>query len=258
MENKKGFVITIIILILLLLGTSGYIVYDKFFTKVEEEKEYITVINDVSIDVNKLYKVGNILNAFDKTFAINDSKYFGYIYNVKILEARDFDKKIATYVSIYPEIIKSNTEQTISNAKIKNRYEYIFGKLLEYNPGSLDVGENIKIEYDETNKEYKYIAAITNNDHKNEYLAKNIKTKLKDDSVVITRKIVYAEYTDSKATIYTDSTKNTKLGIVKLQDGEVSLEEVIGKYGSKLNTYEITFKLGSDDEYNFYKIERTK
>lgn len=258
MENKKGLIITIVILILISLGSIGYIVYDKFIKKVEEEKEYVTVINDVSIDVNKLYKVGDILSTFDKAFSINESKYFGYIYNVKKLEVRDFDKRAAIYTTIYPEIIKSNTEQTISNERIKNRYEKIFGKSLEYTPSSLDIGENIKIEYDETNNEYKYTASITNNDHKNEYLAKNIKTKLNDDLVVITRKIFYVEYSNTYTSIYTDSTKKTKLGTVKLQDGEVSLDEVIGKFGSKLNTYEITFKLGSDDEYNFYKIERTK
>ena len=105
MENKKGFVITIIILILLLLGTVGYIVYDKYFVKVEEEKEYITVINDVSIDINKLYKVGEILNKLDKAFSINDSNYFGYIYNNKKLEVKDFDKNAAIYASIYSDLL---------------------------------------------------------------------------------------------------------------------------------------------------------
>ena len=79
MENKKP-TILIVLLILIVLGLSGYIVYDKFFTKEEEEKQYITVINDVSIDVNKLYKVGETLNTFDKAFGTNDTTYFGYLY----------------------------------------------------------------------------------------------------------------------------------------------------------------------------------
>ena len=49
MENKKGFIITIVILSLISLATVGYIVYDKFFAKDDSEQEYITVINDVSI-----------------------------------------------------------------------------------------------------------------------------------------------------------------------------------------------------------------
>ena len=257
MENKKGFVITIIILVLLLLGTVGYIVYDKYFVKVEEEKEYITVINDVSIDINKLYKVGEILNKLDKAFSINDSTYFGYIYNNKKLEVKDFDKNAAIYASIYSDLVRSNTEQTISNDIVKNKYESIFGKLLDYKPSSLELGENIKVEYDETNQTYKYTASITNNDHNSEYLTRNIKTRLKDDLVIITRKVFYVEYSGTNAIIYTDSTRTSSVGTVKLKNGEVSLQEVTGKYGSKLNTYEYTFKLGSDDEYSLYKIERT-
>ena len=258
MENKKGLIITIIILILLLLGSAGYIVYDKFFIKDEEEKEYINVIKDVSIDVNKIYKVGEILNKFDKAFSTNDSNYFGYIYSTPIIEVKDFDKNAAIYVSIYPELVRSNTEQTISNEIIKNKYENIFGKSLKYSPSGLELGDNIKVEYDSDNGIYKYTASITNNEHKNEYLARNMKTKLTDDLVIVTRKVFYVEYSNNNAIIYTNSSKKTKLGEVKLQNGEVSLQEVTGKYGSKINTYEVTFKLGSTDEYNFYKIERTK
>ena len=259
MENKKGFIITIVILSLISLATVGYIVYAKFVAKDVSEHEHIPVINDVSIDVNKMYGVGDILSKFDKAFSTNDSKYLGYIYSTKIIEARDFDKEAAIYVSMYSDLVRSNTEQTISNEIVKNRYEKIFGKAIKYKPNNkLNFGENINITYDETNKVYKYIASVTNNDHKSEYLARNIKTKLQDDLVVVTRKVFYVEYSGISAIIYTNQDKTTRVGTVKLKDGEVSLEEVTGKYGSKLNTYEFTFKLGSNDEYNFYKIERTK
>lgn len=257
MENKKGLIITIIVLIFISLAAVGYIVYDKFLNSNTENQEYITVINDVSIDVNKLYRVGEILEKFDRAFSTNDSKYLGYIYNNKIIEVSDFNKDAAIYVSLYSDLVRSNTEQTISNEIVKNRYESIFGKKLEYKPTDLELGDNIKIEYDASTNAYNYTASITNNEHKNGYLARNMKTRLKDDLVIITRKVFYVEYSNSSATIYTNSTKSTKVGTVKLQNGEVSLEEVTGKYGSKLNTYEFTFKLGSKDEYNFYKIERT-
>lgn len=258
MENKKGFIITIVILSLISVVAIGYIVYDKFIKNNDSEEEYVNVINDVSIDINKMYNVGDILNKFDKAFSTNDSKYLGYIYNTKILEVKDFDKNAAIFASMYSDLVRSNTEQTISNEIIKNKYEKIFGKTLQYKPSSLDLGENINVEYDATNKLYKYKASVTNNDHKSEYLARNIKTKLKDDLVIVTRKVFYVDYSGISAIIYTNSNKTTRVGTVKLKDGEVSLEEVTGKYGSKLNTYEITFKLGSSDEYNFYKIERTK
>lgn len=258
MDNKKGTIIAIIILSIISIGAISYIVYDKFFLSIQEEKQYTTVINDVSIDVNKLYGVGEILNKFDKAFSTNDTKYLGYIYNSKNINLKDFDKNAAIYVSIYDDLIRSNTEQTLSNDRVKSKYESIFGKSLEYKPNNIDLGDNIKVTYDEGNKIYKYTASITNNDHKSEYLARNMKTKLEDDLVIITRKVFFVEYSGNNAIVYNDSSKNTKLGEVKLNNGEVNLQEVTGKFGSKLSTYEITFKLGSDDNYNFYKIERTK
>lgn len=258
MENKKGLVIAIVMLSVMLIASIGFIVYDKFFANNNSDEEYVNVIDDVSIDVNKLYRVGEILDKFDKAFSTNDSKYFGYIYSTKVIEVRDFDKGAALYASIYSDLVRSNTEQTISNGIVKNRYEDIFGRALEYKSNNLELGDNIKVSYDAANEIYKYTASITNNDNKNGYLAKNIKTKLKDDLVVVTRKVFYVEYSSLNANIYTNASKTTKVGTVRLSNGEVSLDEVIGKYGSKLNTYDVTFKLGNTDEYNFYKIERTK
>ena len=257
MENRKSPILTII-LIIIILGLCGYIAYDKFILSANKEEKYTTIINDVSIDVNKLYGVGEILNKFDKAFSNNDSIYLGYLYNNKEINVKDFNENAAIYVSIYDDLIRSNTEQNISNSRVKNKYEFIFGKSLEYKPSSLVLGDNIEVVYDDANKMYKYTASVTNNDHKSEYLARNIKTILEDDLVIITRKVFYVDYSNDTATIYTDSSKNTKLGDVKLKNGEVSLEEVTGKYGSKLATYDITFKIGSNDNYNFYKIKRTK
>lgn len=257
MENKKSSVL-IILLIIMILGLSGYIVYDKFILSAKEERQYTTVIDDVSIDINKLYRVGETLNKLDKAFSSNDSKYFGYIYNKKELNVKNFDIDAAIYLSINDDLIRSNTEQNISNERVKNKFEKIFGKSLAYTPTNIDLGDNLQVNYDEANKIYRYIASITNNDHKSEYLARNMKTTLTDDLVIITRKVFFVEYSNNTATIYSDSSKQSKLGDIKLKNGEVNLQEVTGKYGSKLGTYEITFKIGSDDEYNLYKIERTK
>ena len=256
--NKKLFITIITIISVIAVGSIGFIVYDKLIANKNNNSEYITVIKDASIDINRLYKVGEIIDKLDEAYATNDSKYQGYIYNTKVLEVKDFDKNAAIYVSIYPEIIRSNTEQSISSERIKYRYLNIFGKRLDYKPNSIEVNENTKIEYDKTSKTYKYKAPITNNDHKSEYLARSIKTTIKDDLVIVTRKAFYAEYVGNNAVIYTSSSKSSKVGEVTMKNGEISIKEVIGKYGSKLHTYDLTFKLGSDDEYNFYKIERTK
>ena len=77
MENKK-IIITIVILVLIILGLSGFIYYDKFY-KTEEEKATITTIDNVDIDLNVMYQVGDILTKFDDTFNDNNSNYFSYI-----------------------------------------------------------------------------------------------------------------------------------------------------------------------------------
>jgi len=255
--NKKPFIIIIILLILISLGLGGYIAYEKIFMKNTSE-ECKTVINDVSIDINKIYRVEDILNNLDGAFNKENNKYLGYIYNTKLIDSKDFDKNVALYASIYSDLIRSNTDNTISSSKVKNNYEKIFGKVLEYTPSDIDLGESIKIVYDESSKTYKYKASIINNDLNSEYLVKNTKTKLTEDLVIVTRKVFFVEYNGKNATIYTDSKKSTKLGEVSLKNDEVNVSEVVGKYGSKINTYDFTFKLGSDDEYNLYRIERTK
>lgn len=256
--NKKLLILIITVLSIIALASTGYIVYDKIISVSGNDKEYITIIKDESIDINKLYKVGEILDKLDKAFSINDSKYQGYIYDINTLEVKDFDKKAAIYAALYPEIIRSNTAQSISNERVKNRYLNIFGKTLDYKPSSLDLSEELKVEYDKDKKEYRYTAPITNNEHRSEYLARNIKTTINDDLVVVTRKVFYVEYSGNIANIYTSATKSTKIGDVSLKNGEVSLKEVTGKYASRMRTYEFTFKLSGDDEYSLYKIERTK
>ena len=254
--NKKPFIIVIILLILISLGLGGYIAYEKIFMKSTTE-ECKTVIDDVSIDINKIYRVEDILTRLDNAFNKENNKYLGYIYNVKVIDSKDFDKNVALYASIYSDLIRSNTDNIISSDRIKNRYEMIFGKALDYTPSDINL-DNINVTYDESTKSYKYKASIINNDHSEEYLVKNIKTKLTDDLIVITRKVFFVDYSGNNATIYSDSKKSTKLGTVSLKNDEVNIDEVVGKYGSKLNTYDFTFKLGSSDEYNLYRIERTK
>lgn len=254
--NKKPYIAVIILLILISLGLGGYIAYEKIFMKSTTE-ECKTVIDDVSIDINKIYKVEDILTRLDNAFNKENNKYLGYIYNVKVIDSKDFDKNVALYASIYSDLIRSNTDNIISSDRIKNRYEMIFGKALDYTPGDINL-DNINVTYDESTKSYKYKASIINNDHSEEYLVKNTRTKLTDDLIVITRKVFFVDYSGNNATIYSDSKKSTKLGTVSLKNDEVNIDEVVGKYGSKLNTYDFTFKLGSSDEYNLYRIERTK
>ena len=263
MECKKtGTIIFIIFLILIVLGLGGFIAYDKFFAK--KETSNLTTIDNVSIDLNTLYQVGDILNMFDAAYNNLNSNYFGYIYHSKKIEVANFDKGAALFLAAHKEIVGSNTPQVIQGGRVKKNYEKIFGKSLAYEPNHINAGDYYKLAYDATNDKFSYTIPAINNVYTSGYRLNNIKTKLKEDSIVVTRKLYFVEYASNaggtditKANIYTASGKEKKLGEVSLKNGVLSEKEVMSKYSSKLFTFELTFKQSDDGEYHFYKIERT-
>ncbi len=258
MENKKGFIITIVILSIIIIGLSSFIVYDKklFMPKKEETK---TVINDVSIDLNALYQIGNTLNYLDNAFNDPNSNYFGYLYRVKRLNVEKMDMGAAIYASIYNELIESNTLQAIPEKKVKSNFEKMFGTSLSYSSTEVNSGEYYKIVYDPINKNYNYIVPVKNNYPTAGYITKNIKTSLEDNTVVVKRKVFYVEYTldYNTAIIYKAADKQQKLGEINIANKELSSNEIISKYGSSLYTYEVTFEQKRED-YIFSKIEQVK
>ena len=257
MENKKT-IILIVFLVLIILGLGGYIAYD-FIKEKEEESNPITVIDKVSIDLNSLYQIGNTLNSFDNAFNNPNSKYFGYIYNSKKILAKNFDQGAALFSAMYNDLAASNTQQVLMGIQVKSKFEKIFGKNLKYASTSID-GGNYQITYNADNDTYSYVAPTNNNFYSTGYITKNIQTSLETDKIIVTRKIIYVEYdtNSSKAILYKDSSKGNKLGELSLRNGELSLNEVIAKYGSRLNTFELTFNESNDNDYNFYQIEKIK
>ena len=252
--NKKPYILTIVVLLIVSIGLGAYLVYDKFLMKQEENVE--TVIDNVSIDLNALYKVGDTLNNFDNAFNKNDSKYFEYLYKSDKINVKDFDMGAALFTSVKSDLIASNSNQTILGGRIKNNFTKMFGTNIKYTPGNIDAGDKYKINYNETTKTYSYTLQATN-ERKPEYLLKNTKTKLEDDKIIITRKLFYVEYSGNNAIIYKTSAKE-KVGEVELHNDEVDVGEVIGKYGSRLKTYNYTFIENKADDYTFYRIELVK
>ena len=78
-ENKKPVIITIVLLVLVILGLSGYIIYDKLLVnKIDDEPTTVT-IGDVEIRPEAFYQIYNTLTKFDRAFNYEDSNFFGYI-----------------------------------------------------------------------------------------------------------------------------------------------------------------------------------
>ena len=254
--NKKPYIFTIVFLLIIILGLAGYIAYDYFFAN-EKNETNETILDNVKIDLNVFYQIGYILDCFDDTFNKTNNTYFGYLYNYKKLEVKNFDLKAALYTSMKKNLIISNTNQTLLDEKVKGNYKKIFGTAIIYNSESIDAGNLYKITYDATTKTYTYTIPLEANNKTSEYITKNIKTRVEDDKVIVTRKVFYVEYSNNSAVIYKTKNKE-KIGQVSLKNGEVDVEEVIGKYGSKINTYDYTFIENKSDDYTFYKIEQLK
>ena len=260
--SKKPFVVTIIILLLIILGLGGYIAYD-YFIKDKDEVKVVTMIDDVNINLNAFYQISETLDKFDVAFNKPGTNYTGYIYNAKKIEAKDFDEKAALYVSLAKYLIPTNSDQTIVSGKVKGSFEKVFGDAKKYNPTSIDISNSEKINYDTNNESYNYTLQPTTNNYSSTYITKNTKTVLEEDKVIITKKIFFVEYNGSgnnatRATIYTNLNKQQKLGEVSVKNGEANIDEVLGKYGSRLATYEITFIKNSDEDYTFSQIEKIK
>jgi hypothetical protein len=262
--NGKKFAIVIIILILIIIGLAGYIGFNYYKEK-QEDAQTTTVINDVTIDLNSFYQIGDTLNRLDNAFNDVNSTYFGYLYKQDSLSVSDLDPSVALYATIHDDMVGSNTTQYLIGTKVKNNFEKMFGKSLTYTPTNIVAGNYINITYDTTTDRFSYTTPTVTNIYSPEYVISNIKTTLESDKVTVTRKIFYVEYVSNNggtditsATIYTSSDKKTVVGTIKLKNNVLSASEVVAKYGSKLKTFKYTFKENSNNNYTFNSIELVK
>ena len=260
--NRTPYIITIIVLVVIVLGLGGFIGYDKLVKK-DTETKVVTEIDDVSINLNAFYQISNTLEKFDKAFNDQSSTYFGYPYKTKNLAVKNFDIKAALYASIASDLVQTNTNQVISESQVKANFEKMFGtSYIKYKADNIDSG-NVKLAYDANSKSYSYTMPLKSKVYDSGYISVNYKTQLEEDKVIVTRKIFYVDYTDTtlsavNATIYKNSNKIEKLGQVTIKGGTANIKEVMGKYASKLDTYEFTFIANTDEDYTLYKIERVR
>ncbi len=268
MEEKKTPKVLIIFLILIILGLGGYIAVDKLIlNKSKNDTTTVVVVDDVKLDLNAMYQISNTLTKFDKAFNDSSSKYFGYIYKIdKSLIASKFNKEAALFVSMYDDMIGTNTAQYLVGENVKKNYEKIFGKNLEYKPSNVNAGNEYNIVYNDTNGNYSYTAPTTSTVYKNGYYSQTIKTNVEEETINVTRRVFYVEYKNpngsndvTEAEIYANDSKSKLIGTVSLRNNVLSEKEVLAKYGSKVSEYTYTFKQNSStDDYCFYSIEKIK
>lgn len=265
-ERKRP--VAIIILLIIILGLAGYIAVDKLFlSKTEEDVRTVVTINDTNIDLDNLYQIGNTLTKLDKAYNDTNSNYFGYLYKVdKKLLASKFDNGAALFAAMYDDMVGTSSSQYLIGGNVKKSFEKIFGENLAYKPSNVNAGKSYNIIYNEGNGNFTYIAPTMTNVYAEGYVVKDLKTELEDDKVMITRRVFYVEYKSgegtndiTQATIYTNHDKKKLVGTLNLRNNVLSEEEVLGKYGSKLDKYVYTFKQNSKTtDYSFYMIEKVK
>lgn len=263
-KSKKPLIITFIVLGVIILGLVGYIVIDRMYFHKEDDSSTI-ILDDVSIDISVLYNIEDTLTKFDRAFNYDDSAFFGYIYKTKKLSSKDFDPQAAIYATIRTSLTNTQDARYIPGVTVKSLFEEMYGKNIAYTPSNIAAGNNYVINYEPEANRYAYIAVENAQIFKSGIMTINTKTKLEDGIITVTRKAFYVEYIPDEAgnvttaTIYNDINKKQALGKISVVKKALDPEEIIGKYGSKLSTYNFVFKENSKDtNYSFYSIEKIK
>ncbi len=262
MEDRRV-VALIVVMAIIIVGLGGYIAYEKFFPKKEETK---SIINNISVDVNNFYQIGETLERLDSAMNDANSVYYGYLYKQRKLAVSEMDPDLALFLTIQKDMVDSNTERFLIGADVKREFDKLFGKNAVYTPQSLTLGEGYILNYEPTTENFSYIAPIKNNIYPPSYVTTNIKTTLTEENVVVTRKVFYVEYggntpggIDMKtASIYASPAKEKLLGEVQLKNGVINIKEIMGKFSSKFSTYNYTFKVNDDETYSLLSIELVK
>jgi len=264
MENKKGNII-IIILILLVLGLGSFIVYDKLIAKPEEKNEKLTKIDDIEINLNALYNVRDKMQLMDYTFDNSQSPYFGALNNIKKIEASKIDIGLALYLSLLPEMKENKILAYVPEEIIKNNFKKLFNDQLTYNVSVINANNFYAFDYNQSTGLYAYYTNLSFDRNLAKYISLNEKTEIKNDEIIVTQKKVFIEYTNispkSLATsinLYYDNSKAKNIGKLTLKNGIISEKELLSKFGSKMKTYQYTFKEKNETEYYLQKIETIK
>ena len=265
METKKNNLVIIIILILLVIVLGGFIVYDKIINKSEERNEKLTKINDVEINLNALYKVEEKLSLLDAAFDNPQSPYFGVINNSKSIETSKMDIGLALYLSILPEIKVNTTLVYVPEEIVKYNFKKFFNDQLTYNASNIKNNNYYSFAYNQSTGLYAYYTNLSFDQNLPKYISLNDKTEIKSDEIIVTEKKVFIEYTNitpknlpTSINLYFDNTKTKNIGKLTLKNGIISEKELLSKFGSKMKTFQYTFKEKNDTEYYLKKIDIIK
>ena len=263
-NSNKKWVITIILLIVIILGLSGYIAIDKLLANKNSVKT--TQVGEVSIDLGVFSEIDETIAKMNRAFNNSESTYFGYLYSDEEITKNTFAKDARLYLAIYDSLYNTTDGQTIPGGIVKTNFESIFGKKVSYSAKKIEIGKDTTIDYDKATDTYtcNYKTPIKYDVFAPRFFEKSVETLVEEEQITIKRKVFYVEYVAedgkdiNKAKIYKDKDKKTLVATMNLKNNSISVDEVIGKYGTRFSTYTYTFKETAVNEYEFYSVEKTK
>jgi len=299
MEKKNtGLIVTIILLIVIVLGLGGYIVYDKFLKDTEDNKEVAEVKENTEVllsngeELKETIIDGNItVGDLDLKTKYNENlsgavarlEAFYYYKNPNKLEEYDFENKmkIALESSFYNREANSHFQIIISKEDAETAYKNLFGNYSYYENKSIglaelascdnlqgmvkDVCENKFIEY----KDDSYIIntfPFGGEAFGSSFINKIVSVKNNNETVEITKKLLFCrlDYKTSKHIIYDSDNYFSGENVLESVDAP---SDSYGCYNvsleEKFSTYEskltsFIFVFKKDSANNYYLYEIKK
>ena len=280
MEKSKntGLVVTIIILVIALLGASGFIVYDKFINTTPNEKEEEKV-EDNNKEDNTETEVSTenfLIKSLYNMVQFPADNYFEkwYFYKNPKVNFNTIDNDIKlwmAYTQIPDSAIKEKTADNMDNmiryfdiSELDIAMQKVFGNDISYSKDSFyPISCECEYKYDSTNNQYSCVVNGCGGPNTSYVLGSLYKAFKNEESIILYEKFAYINI---DKLVYDGSSIDNNYkdsGIYKDVDSNILIEKInnleskidISNYYDKLSMVKYTFNKDENGQYHFYSSE---
>ena len=288
-KNNKGLIITIIILIILFLGATCYICYDKgCFDKLLGKNE----LNQEEKNKDNKLSEEEIMNLYNSLVTPNKDYGLFFDRNISIEQINAYNLMpyiMGNYINDQNiDVSKYDYLSTADNSSLKNALSIEKNKIDEYIKNKFNINREFVLEENEEDKGYSYselldgMAYIYNfNDNKyyvgsradglgsNVVYSKYLRSEQDGDNLYIYTKAFVFTWYESGMTIFNsilyspDNEQDYLKSVILdrnldkyLVNNESVNEDLVFKdFDQKINTYKQTFKRKADGKYYWFSSE---
>ena len=271
-KSNKGLIGLVVVLIIMVLGLGGYIVYDKVLSTENETKKNNVEENEVekselSFDEAKkqIEKKMEYIMKMDDDFDSPDFEIYYSKDKVNVSDLSNIDRLFLAFKSIEPTEIPEYDEKhlTIKDNEIDTAMKNLFGENVKYNHESVcSKYTGICRKYDLAKKEYDiYSQAIGSRGFKAKYKIINYTQDKNKIFVYIKSAVIAPNLAEPLAnmTIYNFPWHQTDNIIDSIRVDDIYDYDQIkfDNYLDKIKTYKLTF-INENNNYIFESIENEK